>query len=73
MLIKSVLEQSDVDAANVYLQKIKELDAEDKSIAMLQSTIDFAKAFNSVKLKRFDEARALIAPLLGLITYNVDP
>ena len=64
VLIKSVLLRGDIDASMVYLEKIKDIDPEDKSIVTLKFTIDYAKAYRALKLKKFEEARALIAPIL---------
>ena len=71
VLIKSVLLSGNIDAANVYLEKIKSIDSEDKSIELLKFTIDYAAAFNAVKLNKFEEARVLIAPILITQPSNV--
>lgn len=64
VLIKSVLVRGDIDAANGYFQKIKAMDSEDKSIEMLEFTINYATALKALSLNNFDEARELIAPIL---------
>ncbi|MFT7186638.1 MAG: tetratricopeptide (TPR) repeat protein [Pseudohongiellaceae bacterium] len=64
VLIKSVLVSGNIDAANAYFQKIKAIDSEDKSIEVLEFTINYATAAKAVTLKKFDEARKLIAPIL---------
>jgi len=64
VLIQSVLKSGHIDVANAYLDKIKSIDSKNKTIKVLEFTINYATALKAVTLNKFEEARTLIAPIL---------
>lgn len=64
VLIQASIERKDIDQANAYLDMAKQIDPLHSLIEGYQMTINYVSAVKAVQQRKFDEARALIAPVL---------